>query len=159
MKNSVFCPGCGVVIASAEKTLDKDFNALAACRSLCFELSYFTLELGDNYFLHQLLVDAYAAQHSGPHVKSISTAFGLAGLYLVWEKGFTGRQVQLAHMEMAKSSKTWPRFQVPEKRDWITVKEVLEVPVSERQDMIKKWHKSVWDVWKVEKEKIAGLIY
>jgi len=155
--NSVTCPGCDAQIVTEKKDLDKDFHASAACRDLCFQLSYFTLALGDTYFLHQLLVDAYAAQHSGAHVKPISTAFGLAGLYLVWEKKYTGRQVQLAHMEMAKLSSNWPRFTVPEKRNWMTVKDVLDGVESERGELIKKWHKSVWEVWKGEKRAIENL--
>jgi hypothetical protein len=43
--------------------------------------------------------------------KPIAVAFSLAGLYLHVEKGFSGRQVQRAHMQLARRRKrTWPTF-------------------------------------------------
>jgi hypothetical protein len=92
----VICPGCGVQLYSDNDNLDKDFNASLACLGLMFELSYYTLSLQDNYFIHQLIVDAYAAQHSGKDVKTITTAFALGGLFLVNERTYTGKQVQFS---------------------------------------------------------------
>ncbi len=59
------------------------------------ELSYYTLALRDPAFIHQHIVDAFAAQTADEHTRPIKLTFALAGLYLHVEKGFTGRQVQL----------------------------------------------------------------
>ncbi len=159
MKNNLFiCPGCGAQISSDDGTLDKDFNALTVCRNKYFELSYFTLSLQDKNFIHQLIVDAYAAQHSGTKVKPIATIFALFGLYLVHERNYTGRQVQLAHIELANKSKTWPRFSQPKEKNWITVFDVAETPDDRKQEMIMKWSASVWNIWKYEQKKIEALL-
>jgi hypothetical protein len=157
-KNTVVCPGCGVSLVSDNMIPDRDFLASAACRKLVFELSYYTLSLGDEYFIHQLAVDAYAAQHSGPYVKPIATTFALVGLYLVNEKHYTGKQVQLAHMALAKKSKIWPLFIAPTDKKWMTVKTVVGSPMDKKEEMIKLWSASVWDAWKPEQEKVRILV-
>jgi len=81
------CTGCG-----AEMRDDVE-----GCLGLYHELSVHTLSDRDPTFPHQLAVDAYAAQHAGTAPKAITTAFTLIGLYLVNERGFTGRQAQRAH--------------------------------------------------------------
>ena len=157
-EHTVICPGCGVKIASENKTSDKDFNALYVCRHLCFELSYFTLSLKDPYFIHQLVVDAYASQHSGKYVKTISTVFGIIGLYLVHKRKYTGKQVQLTHMTLARKAKIWPRFSIPQHKPWLTVKDVVQSPDFKKQEKIHTWSKSVWDVWKPEEQNIISLL-
>src|SRR5262249_34900967 len=62
------------------------------------ELCYYTLAHGDPSFIHQHVVDAFAAQNSGEHDKPIRLTFALVGLYLHVERGLSGRQVQRAHM-------------------------------------------------------------
>ena len=103
-KRIVVCPGCGVQLASENEKLDDQFHASAACRALSYELSYYTLSLQDSDFIHQLVVDTYAAQHVGPQVKPITIAFALVGLYLVCEKQYTGKHVQHTHMVLATAN-------------------------------------------------------
>jgi hypothetical protein len=59
------------------------------------ELCYYTLPHGDPAFIHQHVVDAFAAQTCSENDKPIKLTFALAGLFLYVEKQFTGRQVQL----------------------------------------------------------------
>jgi hypothetical protein len=113
------------------------------------ELSAYTLSLQDSWFIHQLVVDTYAASHVTPEQKPISINFALIGLYLVYEKGFTGRQVQRVHMNLANKRKSWVKFDSPTQTWPITVEDVLKAPEGEkRNEMIKKWGKSVWEIWK-----------
>ena len=72
--NEIICPGCGLSLNSNDLTLDSIYNASCACRKLYDELSAFTLSIGDSEFIHQLVVDSYAAQHTGPDVKPITTS-------------------------------------------------------------------------------------
>ena len=140
------CPGCGVHVSRTN------------CQELMYQLTYYTLSLQDSYFIHQLIVDAYAASHTVLQKKPITTAFGLAGLYLVNERGFTGKEVQKAHMAMAKKSKNWPQFSPPAEKPGLTVRDVVETLDAEKPAMIKKWSKSVWETWKPEQEKVAVMV-
>jgi hypothetical protein len=117
------------------------------------ELSIYTLSLRDPWFIHQLVVDTYAAQHVTPDQKPIAGSFALIGLYLVYEKGFTGKQVQSVHMQIAGKQKTWPKFIAPTIKWELTVEDVMKIPPGEKRDeMIKKWGESVWEMWRKDHE-------
>jgi len=99
--DTVECPGCGFKLESEIQGVDERFNASRACLDCYHQLIAFTLSLGDRYFIHQVAVDAYAAQHAGPGMKSITASFALIGLYLIFEHGYSGKEVQQAHMLLA----------------------------------------------------------
>jgi hypothetical protein len=102
----------------------------------------------DPGFIHQLGVDAYGAQHSGGKTRTTTTAFALVGLYLAVEKGFTGKQVQWAHMKLARLSKNWPHLQPPGQAGDLTVIDVLRPENDiEKERMLRKWAESVWQSW------------
>src|SRR5689334_6198107 len=109
------CPGCGARLPVAEDYPASPYNASAACWRLYGELNAYTLTRGDHAsaFVHQLQVDAYAAQHVIADPRPIGLAFALIGLYLTCERGNSGRQVQHTHMLLARRSKNWPRFTPP----------------------------------------------
>lgn len=157
-KFETVCPGCGVKILTGNRDKDNDLNASSACRALCYELYYYTLSLHDSYFIHQLVVDTYAAQHFPGDGKPIMITFALVGLYLVNEKNFTGKEVQNAHLKLAGKGKVWPEFKIPADKNWLTVSDVFNVPDGKKQEMIKKWSKSVWNIWLPEKEKIQKFL-
>jgi hypothetical protein len=121
------------------------------------ELAYYTLSLGDEYFVHQHIVDAFGAQRADENTKPIGIAFALAGLYLYLEKNYTGRQVQLAHMKMAKRRKNWPKLELPRYRGDITVADVLKAaPGKEREEMIRKWCESIWNAYNESHDIVAA---
>jgi len=122
-----------------------------------YELSYYTLSHKDPAFIHQHIVDAYGAQHADENSKPVAVYFTLMGLYLYLEKNYTGRQVQLAHMKVAKNKKGWLKFNLPKSRGEITVSDVLNIPPGKNRDeMIRKWCVSVWDVYKEIQEKVRS---
>ena len=109
------------------------------------ELTLYTLAHPDPAFLHQHAVDAFAAQLADEHTKPIALVFGLIGLYLHLEWNYTGRQVQLAHMRMARYQKRWPSLPLPAQRGAIRVAEVLRAnPGPDRDAMIHRWAACVW---------------
>lgn len=113
-------------------------------------LCAYTLSLGDAEFIHQHVVDAHAAQTATAASKPIGVAFALVGLYLHLERGFTGREVQLAHMRLAKSGPPWPAFPIPGdgERGAMTAEDVLTTPEGPaRAAALDEWCGSVWDAW------------
>jgi hypothetical protein len=123
------------------------------------QLADYTLTHLDPSFIHQEVVDAYAAQHATEKSKPVYLTFALVGLYLFLEKGYTGRQVQLAHMQMAKRRKNWPKFEIPENRGNITIEAVLAAkPGPERDEMIRKWCQSTWDAYSSVHKQIHDLV-
>jgi len=122
------------------------------------ELSYYTLTHEDPAFIHQYIVDAYAAQHADENSKPIKVAFALIGLYLHIEKHYSGKQVQEAHMRLAKNKNQWPVFDLPAHRGNIGVSDVLRAkPGPARDCAIKEWSASVWEAWSDSHAKVADL--
>jgi Family of unknown function (DUF5946) len=114
-------------------------------REAYHELCGYTLTHAGREFIHQYVVDAWAAQHATPDGKPIAITFALAGLYLHLEKKRTGREAQLAHMQMAKKKRTWPTFVLPAHRGDVTAIDVLRAPEGpERHEAIDRWCASVW---------------
>ena len=115
------------------------------------ELCGYTLGLMDVAFTHQHVVDAWAVQRATAASKPIGVAFGLAGLYLHLERGYTGREVQLAHMRMGRARRAWPAFNLPANRGAITALDVMAVPPGPgRSAAIDRWCGSVWEAVKVD---------
>jgi len=139
--------------------MDGRYNASRACVEMYFKLTVFTLSLRDTDFIHQVVVDAYTAQHSGPKMKPITTTFALIGLYLAFERGYTGREVQLAHMALGKKHREWPRFNAPPEKASLTVWDVHQGSKEENYvENIRTWGKSVWDMWQAEHARIGRLV-
>jgi hypothetical protein len=123
------------------------------------QLAIYTLELRDPEFIHQHIVDAHAVQHAGPDSKPIAIVFGLIGLYLHVEKNFTGRQVQLAHMQLARRRQRWTAPPLPAlQQAAIGVADVLAAaPGPLRNTMIHRWCEAVWHDWQHARPEIAAL--
>jgi hypothetical protein len=122
-------------------------------------ICYHTLSLGDADFIHQHVVDAFAAQDAREDDKPIRLTFALIGLYLYVEKGLTGREVQRAHMTIAKRKREWPRFQLPSDRGAVTAIDVERAkPGQERRQMIRQWCECVWERFKTESPIIERLL-
>jgi hypothetical protein len=117
------------------------------------ELCYYTLPHGDPAFIHQHVVDAYAAQNASEKDKPIKLTFALAGFFLYVERQFTGRhsrqaRSQLAHMQMTREKQAWPVFDLPARRGEIPVKDVLAALAGPaRDEMIRRWCESVWEAF------------
>lgn len=126
---------------------------------LFHELTYYTTAQTDPTFIHQHAVDAFAAQNANVKTKTITITFALVGLYLMLEKNFTGKEVQNAHIKMAKRRKTWPKFKLPEKKGDITIEDVLNTPPGPmRDEAIFKWSASIWEAYYESHEKVAYIV-
>ena len=132
---------------------------MTTAQDLYDELALYTLAHGDAAFIHQHVVDAFAMQQADEETKPIAVLFGLAGLYLHIEKGFTWRQVQVAHKRMAARRRQWPKVPLPERRGGITIADVLAVSAGPQRDaMIDRWCASVWEACIQTRPFIADLL-
>jgi hypothetical protein len=125
-------------------------------QELQHELSFYTLAKGDATFIHQHVVDAFAAQNATIDSKPIKIMFALIGLYLHLERGYNGREVQRAHMKLGTPRRTWSMPELPEHRGAIRVADVLAAaPGEERDLMIDVWCCSVWNAYEHMHSQIA----
>jgi hypothetical protein len=110
-------------------------------------------------FVLQHVVDAFMVQTATADTKPISIVFGLVGLYLHVEKQLSGRQVQKAHMELARKKRKWPTLRLPDDRGSMTVSDVLAANAGpERDGAIDDWCKSVWTACLASREEIVELL-
>jgi len=122
-------------------------------------LQCYTLGHTGPQFIHQHVVDAWAAQHATETTKPISLTFALIGLYLHVEKGYSGRQVQRMHMTLADTRRAWPSFLLPARRGSVTAVEVMAAPAGPARDRaIDAWCTSVWESYANHREAIAELL-
>ena len=123
------------------------------------ELQYYTLSHGDPAFVHQYVVDAWAAQHADERTKPIAITFALIGLYLHLVRGFNGRQVQKAHMALARRKHPWPIFVMPADRGAMSARDVMAAPAgAERDRAIDDWCTAVWDAYRDNRETVVQLL-
>jgi hypothetical protein len=128
-------------------------------QDLYHQLCVYTLSHRDPAFIHQHVVDTFAAQAADAQTKPITLAFGLVGLFLHVERQFTGKQVQRVHMLLAGRRKQWPRFDPPENRGAISVADVIAAaPGPERDLMIDRWCESVWQTYAASRDRIMELL-
>ncbi len=122
-------------------------------------LQGYTLMLRDEAFIHQHVVDAWMAQHADETTKSIGLTFALIGLYLHVERGFSGRQVQQAHMTLGRHKRSWPRLSLPADRGSITAVDVIAAaPGPARNKAIEAWASSVWRAFQDSRPAVASLV-
>jgi hypothetical protein len=122
------------------------------------ELCFYTLAHGDPAFIHENSADAWRAQHVDEETKPMTVIFAVMGLYLYLEKGFTGKQVQLAHMRMARRRREWPQLPLPGRSAALTVEDVVAAePGPARDAMIHKWCAAVWETWQESRPQIMEL--
>jgi hypothetical protein len=123
------------------------------------ELCGYTLAHGNASFIHQHVVDAFAAQTADERTKPITLTFALVGLYLRVEKQFSGKQVQRVHATLAQRKQPWPAFAPPRDRGAMTVADVLAAPAGpERDQAVDVWCRSVWETFRESHETVADLL-
>jgi hypothetical protein len=165
------CPGCGVVLPESDWPVDARANVSSAClelrtRVMEFEAEHL-VELGNR---HQLTIDAYGAQHGGPTVPAIAVTFGLIGLYLALDEGWTGTEVRDAHQFLARPARgeagregrmpsrpVWPVFEPPANPDWLTIADVAGASSTEEHaTRVDRWVRSVWQAWSAEHDRVRA---
>ena len=121
------------------------------------ELYVYTM--GRQGFILQHVVDAHMAQTLDASSKPIGSIFALVGLYLHVEKGFSGSQVQQAHMVLGRQKRQWPAVVLPVQRGERTPADVMRASAgAERDAAIDRWCESVWAAYRENRETIVRLL-
>jgi len=108
--------------------------------------------------VHQLTVDAYAAQHAGGPHPDKSVCVHLVGLHLVLERGIAPVNVAPRLQQLASATSDWPRFEPPAERGPLTV---FDVATSGSRDehaaRARAWAEQVWASWRAQHAAIAQI--
>ncbi|MGE0134104.1 MAG: DUF5946 family protein [Dehalococcoidia bacterium] len=153
------CRGCGIEPGVEAGAREATSWASAECLTLYDRVLAYTLSLQDSFFLHQIAVDAHMASHLTEEMRPLAGAFSLLGLCLFAERGYSGKRVQLAHVQLAERRREWPRFGTPPESPAMTVLDVLASPPGEsRDEAIREWGRVVWAAWRPEHERVRALI-
>jgi hypothetical protein len=124
------------------------------------ELSGYTLTHFGPAFIHQYVVDAFAAQNADERTKPIKLTFALVGLYLHVEKSYSGKQVQKVHMLLARRKREWPSFALPRDRGVMTAADVIAAPAGpDRDAAIDVCCASVWKAFRDSHKAVADLLH
>lgn len=157
------CPGCGVELpdAPAPPALTDRYLASPECRALYGEVvGYEVTEPARLNPWHQVCVDAYGAQHVGPDSQARGVAFALNGLYLVFERGFTGTQAREAHGYLANTVEpgSWPAFEPPDAVGGVTVFDVaMAGSPDEHIARVQEWGRAAWAAWRHVHAEVAEM--
>lgn len=153
------CPSCGLLAARHPGLPVAPFPASVECWEVYGHLSTYDLDRARPDFLHQVAVDAYAAQHPGPPAKRVTLWFALAGLHLTLERSWSGREVQVAHQRLSRLDKVGPELGGPSRPAEITVANVMASPAGEGRDAaITAWAGAVWHSWESSHLRVAAAL-
>ncbi len=163
MPSTSTCPGCGLELPTFEGAPNPPINASAECYQRSFDVAGYELThqaaLGA---YHQMMVDAYGAQHPGEPGKPIRLVYSLVGLHLALDRGLSGIEVREAHSRMGKPSDAWPRFERPEGFAAVTVDDVARAgvdagsPEGHARAMV-AWGRAVWEWWALAHADVESL--
>lgn len=157
------CPGCGLRQPAGGQPADPRRNCSWECWLVHGEVVGFELSRPPLGRVHQLTVDAYAAQHAGPSVPPIGPAFALAGLHLALVEGLAGAEVRSAHQRMAALGEPWPAFGAIPARVPLTVLDVAEAgarrgSAAGHEAAVRSWAAAVWSAWSPRHGEVAALV-
>jgi Family of unknown function (DUF5946) len=144
------CPGCGLTAAEAGEPAPEEHSASAACWAVYGQLLARSYTDPDYRAVHQVLVDAYAAQHAGGssrrEVQSVSLC--LMTLCLFVEDGVDPAQGPALHKEMVAHRPDFTWLAPPDQRGLMTVADVLSArDADEHRRLVREWGREVWRAW------------
>ena len=114
---------------------------------------------GRERFILQHVVDAHHAQTATEQTKPIAIIMALVGLYLHVERGFTGIQVQQAHIQLGRKKHEWPDIALPPTRGAITAEDVMRATEGDERDVaISEWCRCVWEAYAANRHTIVDLL-
>ena len=148
----VRCFGCGALVPDGQGPTHRYIGASSGCWALVGEV--WAREYGDVRYgrVHQLTVDAYAAQYPGvPTPQAIrSVAVHLIGLYAVFERGCVPSRATRVVQRAANQKLEYVWLDPPSSRGTATIVDAHHaVDPGEHAERIERWAKSVWNAWQL----------
>jgi hypothetical protein len=144
------CPGCGLEMPGRDGLrYDGYYHVSPECWSVYTEVlaaEYSNAPLFGR--VHQLTVDAYAAQHAGGIHKPKSVAVHLSGLFLVYERNVRPAFVAPMLQQLATAVTEWPHFEPPPVPWQRTIFDVALCDTSQAHaETVTAWSLEVWHAW------------
>jgi len=155
------CPGCKLRMpVRSTAHYEGGFNASAECWGVFSEV--IEKEFSNPVLfgqVHQLTVDAYAAQHAGGNHRDKSVVVHLCGLYLVLERGMQPTDIPKRFQHMASTVRAWPHLLPTREISEVTV---FDVALADSQEMhatlVRRWASFVWQAWQPHHETIRAFV-
>ncbi|MCP2166479.1 DUF5946 family protein [Goodfellowiella coeruleoviolacea] len=144
------CPGCGLSRPDAGGVGPTERTASAACAERYGELLARSYGIAEYRPVHQIVVDAYAAQHpGGTSRREIQrVALCLMTLCLFIEDGADPRDGPVLHKRMVATRPDFHRLDPPAHRGRLTVADVLAADsAAEHTRLVWAWGRDVWQAW------------
>lgn len=160
MDDMTECPGCGFTAAApaAPSTVPPDRHASAQCWARYEELLARSYSRPAYRGVHQLVVDAYVAQHpsSGSRQEIQRLALCLMTLCLFIEAGADVRDGARWHkLMMADRPDYFHRLEPPPLRGLPTAADVLAAEDSHSHHrLVWAWSEAVWQAWEPQQQVI-----
>jgi hypothetical protein len=153
------CPGCKLEMPRGNAPYDRDFNASPECWSVYTEV--LAAEYQDMLLfaeVHQLSVDAYAAQHAGAQHRDKSVCVHLVGLHLVLVEELAPIDVPPRLQRLASGMTHWPHYAPPADMGPLTVFDVATAKGrTQHAERVRAWSRQVWAAWRPQHAAVAEL--
>ena len=148
--DQIDCTGCGALVPDGDGPTHRYLGASPGCWALIGEVwarEYSDVRYGS---VHQLSVDAYAAQHPGtPSPQTIqSVTVHLVGLCAVFELGCKPYEATKAIQQAERHKHQFVWLDPPSSLGPITIVDVhgAQDP-TEHVDRVERWARNVWQAW------------
>jgi hypothetical protein len=145
---------------SEKVTYDGYFNCSPECWVLFEEVLAVSSGDPEKYApVHQLTIDAYAAQHAGGRHPDRSVLVHLAGLHAAFELQMPWADVPAMLKQLAVRVPAWPHLVPPEFPSPLTILEVaLAEGPADHVARVGSWANSVWHSWADQHDTVARLV-
>jgi hypothetical protein len=156
------CPGCALDMPRRAGALNTSyFHASPECWTVFGEVlaaEYSNAVLFGQ--VHQITVDAYAAQHAGGQHPDKSVGIHLSGLYLVLVRDVRPMAVAPLLHEIANSIDAWPEFPPPATT---TSRTILDVALcagdwETHVRTVREWALEVWRSWQPQHRVVHEIV-
>lgn len=144
------CPGCGLTSLETTGPAPEEQLASAACWALYGQALARSYTDPGYRAVHQMIVDAYAAQHAGgTSRRQVQTvALCLMTLCLFIEHGTEPVQGPALHKQMVARRPDFTWLAPPDQHGLMTVADVLTAHDAEEHGrLVREWGHQVWQAW------------
>ncbi|WP_184786309.1 DUF5946 family protein [Phytomonospora endophytica] len=153
----VTCPGCGLVTGESAGPVPSERHASPGCWELYETVLARSYGLTGYRPVHQIVVDAYIAQHplSSTRRQIAAVALCLMTLCLFVEKNADPRDGAALHKRMVAGRPDFHALPPPPAPGLVTVADVAAArDAEEHRRLVWAWGRAVWAAWEPEHETI-----